>query len=457
MEVIDRSIKPEESGKISFALPKIEKFKLKNGLEVYFIRKNKLPIIQINLITNAGSVFDPASKKGTANLFSMVVDEGAGDYDALSLSDEFDRLGSHFSVYSTQDSVYFSLQSLTENFKRSLELFETVLTKPHFNNQDFEREQRKVLTRIIQLKDEPDEIADSVFESILFGKDSPYASRTIGYEEDIKNISVDDLKNFGSKYIHPNNAALVVVGDANLIELKEQLDNLLKDWKPSSAINQIPIKRKENSPKIFIVNKKDSVQTEIRTGHFSTKRNDGDYFAKTILNTILGGQFISRINLNLRENKGYTYGAHTQFNYYKNEAYFFATTSVGNENTGNALKEIFNELQKIKQGVLQSELDFAKSALIRKFPANFETYKQIATNLTGMILHSLSEKYFNTYIQNVEDITINDVNDAAAKYIVPENAVTVLVGEKDKIISQINELSLGEVVEVDEVGNLISE
>jgi zinc protease len=455
MEIIDRSIKPEESGKISFTLPKIEKFKLENGLEVYFIRKNKLPIIQLNLITNAGSVFDPVGKKGTANLFSMVVDEGAGDYDALSLSDEFDRLGSHFSVYSTQDSIYFSLQSLTENLERSLELFETVLTKPHFNMQDFEREQRKVLTRIIQLKDEPDEIADSVFENILLGKENPYGSRTIGYEEDIKNISVDDLKKFGSNYIHPNNAALVVVGDANLEELKQQLNIILKDWKPFAAVNQISIKRKENSPKIYIVNKKDSVQTEIRIGHFSSKRNEGNYFAKTILNTILGGQFTSRINLNLREKKGYTYGAHSQFNYYKNEAFFYVTTSVGNENTGNAVKEIFNELQKIKHGVLQSELDFAKSALIRKFPSNFETYKQIANNLTGMILHSLSEKYFNTYLQNVEDISINDVNNAAAKYILPEKAVTVLIGEKDKIISQINELNFGEAIEVDEVGNSI--
>ncbi len=455
MELIDRAIKPEETGKISFALPSIEKFRLENGLEVYFIRKNKLPIMQINLVTNAGSIFDPDGKKGTANLFSMVVDEGAGDYDALSLSDEFDSLGSNFSVYCTQDSIYFSLQSLTENFHRSLELFGTVLTKPHFNNQDFERERRKILTRILQLKDEPDEIADSVFENILFGNKSPYAFRTIGYEEDIKSISVDELKIFYSKYIHPNNAALVVVGDSTLDKLKDQLNTLLKDWKSTEAVNQISIQRNENTSEIYVVNKKDSVQTEIRIGHFSTKRNEGDYFAKSILNTILGGQFTSRINLNLREKKGYTYGAHSQFNYYKNEAYFYATTSVGNENTGNAVKEIFSELQKIKEGVLQSELEFAKSSLIRKFPSNFETYKQIATNLTGIILHSLPINYFNTYIENVNNISIKDVNEAAAKYISPGKTVTVLVGEKDKIISQIDELKLGEIIEVDEVGNLV--
>ncbi len=455
MELLDRTIKPEETGKISFALPGIEKFKLENGLEVYFIRKNKLPIIQINLVTNAGSVFDPAGKKGTANLFSMTVDEGAGDYDALSLSDEFDSLGSNFSVYCTQDSIYFSLQSLAENFERSLELFGTVLARPHFNNKDFERERRKVLTRILQLKDEPDEIADSVFEKILFGNNSPYAFRTLGYDEEIKNIPIDDLKNFYSKYITPNNASLVVVGDSNIDKLKGQLNILLKDWKPSTAVNQLLINRTENSHQIYVVNKKDSVQTEIRIGHFSNKRKDGDYFSKTILNTILGGQFTSRINLNLREKKGYTYGAHSQFNYYKNEAYFYVSTSVGNENTGNAVKEIYDELNKIKQGVLQSELEFAKSALIRKFPSNFETYKQIATNITGIILHSLPDDYFNTYIKSVNDITLEDVNNAAVKYISPEQVVTVLVGEKDKIINQLDELKLGKIIEVDESGHLI--
>lgn len=453
METMDRNIKPKESGQITFALPKIEKFKLENGLEVYFIQKNKLPLVQLNLIVNAGSTFDPDGKKGTSNLFAMAVDEGAGNYDALALSDEFDRLGSNFSVHSTQDSIYFSLQSLSENFERSLELFSTVLTKPHLSEQDFEREKRKVITRILQIKDEPDEIADSVFEKLLFGNKNPYASQTIGYDEDVKNISVEDLKNFYLKYIHPNNSALVVVGDTTLSQLQGQLNKYFKDWKSSPLPPQILYQRKDNLSKIYVVNKKDSVQTEIRMGHYSAKRNDGDYFSKSILNTILGGQFTSRINLNLREKKGYTYGAHSQFNYYKNEAYFYVSTSVASENTGNAVKEIFNELNNIKQGVLPSELEFAKSSIIRKFPANFETYKQVATNLAGIILHSLPDNYFNTYLQNVNSVSMENVNDAAVKHISPEQVVTVLVGEKDKIMNQINELKLGEVIEVDERGN----
>ena len=453
METMDRNIKPKESGQITFALPKIEKFKLENGLEVYFIQKNKLPLMQLNLIVNAGSTFDPDGKKGTSNL--MTVDEGAGDYDALALSDEFDRLGSNFTVHSTQDSIYFSLQSLSENFERSLELFSTVLTKPHLSEQDFEREKRKVITRILQLKDEPDEIADSVFEKLLFGNKNPYASQTIGYDEDVKNISVEDLNNFYSKYIHPNNSALVVVGDITLIKLQEQLNIYLKEWKSSPLPSPILYQRKDNLSKIYVVNKKDSVQTEIRMGHYSAKINYEEYHSKQILNTILGGQFSSRINLNLREKKGYTYGAHSQFNYYKNEAYFYVSTSVSSENTGNAVKEIFNELNNIKQGALPGELEFAKSSIIRKFPSNFETYKQVATNLAGLILHSLPDNYFNTYLQNVNSVSMDSVNDAAKKYISPEQVITVLVGEKDKIINQLDELKLGEVIEVDERGNLI--
>ena len=455
MITLDRSIKPEASDEISFTLPEIEKFKLENELEVYFIRKNKLPLLQFNLVVNVGSIYDPAGEKGLSNLFSMTVDEGAGDYDALTLSDEFDTLGSSFSVYCSQDNSYFILQTLKENFERSLELFGTVITKPHFNEKDFEREQRKMITRLLQLKDEPDEIADSVFERNLFGGLNPYAYQVSGYDNDVKNIQVEDVKNFFANYILPNNSVLIVVGDSNVEELKEKLNMYLKEWKPGSIPEINITERRTDSPKFFIFDKKDTVQTEIRIGHLSTKRNDGDYFSKTILNTILGGQFTSRINLNLRENKGYTYGALSRFNYYKYESYFGVSTSVGIENTGSAVNEIFNELKEIKNGVLTSELEFAKSSLIRKFPSSFETYKQIASNLTGMVIHSLPDNYFNTYIDNVKNVSLEDVNEAS-KYISPENSIVVLVGEKEKILSQLDSASTHEIVEVNIEGEPVN-
>ncbi len=452
--MIKRSIKPSPSNEINFSLPEIEKFKLDNELEVFFINKSKLPIIQMNLIINAGSVFDENEKKGLSNLFSMTVDEGAGKYNSLELSDEFETIGSHFNVSSSEDHVYFSLQTLTENFERSLELLSLVITSPHLDEKDFLREQRKIITRLLQQQDEPDEIADLVFEYCVFGKTNPYAFPITGYESSVQNISISDIRNFYSKYILPNNSSLIVVGNIGKEELQENLNKYFHKWKSKNISQELIFPLMPNKKNIFLVDKKNSVQSEIRVGHISTKRKDNDYFPKLILNTILGGQFTSRINLNLREKKGYTYGAHSRFNYLKECGNFYITTSVASENTANAVKEIFNELDGIRKGVTPEELEFAKLSLIRKFPSNFETYKQIASNLIGSVIHSLPEDYFNTYIKNIKEVTIEEVNSAAEKYILPDDSIIVIVGSKDILEKQLFEINGVKVTEVDFKGEI---
>ncbi|NNG27277.1 MAG: insulinase family protein, partial [Ignavibacteriaceae bacterium] len=196
------------------------------------------------------------------------------------------------------------------------------------------------------------------------------------------------------------------------------------------------------------VNKKDSVQTEIRCGHLTSKRNSKDYFNKLVFNLVLGGQFTSRINLNLREKHGFTYGAFSRFNYYKAAGFFNVSTSVGIENTANALFEIFSELNEIKHGVNEEELEFAKSSVIRKFPANFESYRQVASNFVGKIIYGLPDDYFATYIQNIKNVKLPEVNDTANKSIFPDSMITVLVGDYDKISEQLETDEYGEVVKL---------
>jgi len=456
MQSIDKSVKPVPSEEISFSLPEIEKFKLSNNLEVYFIQKTKLPILQFNLLINAGSYLDPAGKKGLSNLLSMAIDEGAGKFNSLELSDEFDLLGSNFSVSSSEDNIYISLQTLKDNLDKSLDLFSMVIKSPHLNESDFKREQRKIITHILQQQDEPDEIADLVFDHIIFGAANPYCSPVVGYDEDVKQISVDDVKTFYSGFILPNNSKLIVVGDISKEELIEKLELYFKDWASKEKTADISFPKTGSDKKIFLFDKKGSVQSEIRIGHSAPNRNEIDFFPKTILNNILGGQFTSRINLNLREKKGYTYGAHSRFNYLRESAYFLATTSVGAENTGNAVREIMNELEGIKAGIKNEELDFAKSSLIRKFPSNFETYKQIASNLISMVIHSLPGDYFNTYLDNIKSVSKEQVNNAAENYIKPDKAVTVIVGDKDKILDQLKDLNGAGIIEVDNKGNRIN-
>jgi len=443
---LDRSKIPEPLTEESFKMPSIERFLVNNLLKVFIIKKKELPIVRINLIIQAGSKFDPVNKKGISNLLTMCIDEGAGKYNSLELSEQFDMLGASFSLYSDSDNIHITLQTLKENFKPALELLSLIITKPHFNKKDFEREKRRILTKLKQLSDEPDYLAKTTFDSILFGKQNSYSYPSLGLEEDILNIRNEDLKSFYNKTILPENAFVVVTGDIEPDELSSEMNKQFADWQNNKVNLIFKNELKKDIKKVYIVNKKDSVQTEIKTGHHTTGRNSKDYFDKLILNTILGGQFTSRINHNLREKNGYTYGAGSAFNYYMNSAYFGVSTSVGIENTASALREIFYELSEVKNGITKEELSFAKASIIRKFPSNFETYRQVASNVIGQMIFNLPDEYFSNYIKNIKSVTVDAVNKSAVKYIHPELTTTVLVGDREKLQEQLSGNEFADVV-----------
>lgn len=449
---VKRNIKPVQSETLKFHLPETKFFKLDNGLAVYFIQKEILPFLYMNLVADAGSKFDPADKKGLAYLYAMMADEGAGEYDALELSDQFDIIGANFSISCNQDSLYFSLQVLKDEFERGLELFTKVITQPHLNDNDFAREKRKVKTRILQIQDDADEIANEVFEYKLLGLKNSYAFPTIGYEKNVDSISIDDLRKFYKNNLLPSHSFLVVVGDYETEKLKQLLNSNFLNWTASTKPGTRPSFKSSSSPGIFVVNKKDSVQSEIRTGLISFKRNEYDYYARSILNMILGGQFSSRINLNLRENKGYTYGAFSRFIYFKSAAYFYVSTSVGIENTSQALNEIVCEIEKMRKGITEEELKFAKSSLLRKFPSNFESYSQIAANIIGQVIHSLPDDYFETYLDEINKITGERVLKAAEDNLNPDKLTTVVVGDIEKLADKLKILYPGKLMELDTNG-----
>lgn len=448
----NRAHKPSTEKEISFSLPEIKKFNLSCGLKVILVEKNELPIVRFNLIVNAGSKTDPVNHKGLANLFSMTLDEGAGNYNSVELSDEFDLLGTVFNIKTSQDNFQLVMQTLKENFDRSLELFFTVINNPLFDKKDFEREQRKVLTRILQRKDHPDLIADNVFEYVLYGKENPYAFPVSGLKEDVEKLTIDQIKHYYKKYFTPNNSALIVVGNINEDELNKKLYLYTPEWKAADAVNYDIKNINQYNGRIFLIHRENAPQSEIRVGHLSSKMDYENYHRKNILNTILGGQFSSRINLNLREKRGYTYGAYSAFNYYTDAAFFYVSTSVNTENTINAVKEIMSELKNILNGVTKEELEFAKSSQIRKFPSGFETYGQIASNISRQVIYSLPEDYFEKYLDDVNSVSLDAVNDAAAANILPSNADIVIVGNKNILKDQLKELNMGEAIELDENG-----
>jgi len=452
--LFDRSKRPSESGEIKFIAPDIQKVVLNNGLEVLLCEKKELPMIRINFLVNSGSKLDPIESKGLCNLLSMCIDEGAGEFNALQLADKFEMLGAHFSAACNADFSVLSLQVLSENFIPALKLLTTVITQPHFEESDFKREKNKVLVRLNQSKTEPDYIADIAFEYFLFGKSSPYAYPVSGIEGTVQNIDADKIRNVYKNNFNPTSSTVVVVGNIDMDSSQKELMSGFEQWENKIIKNISFVNTSIGSQqKVFVINKANAVQTEIRMGHLTSKRNEIDYFQKQVVNLILGGQFSSRLNSNLREKNGYTYGVHSRFNYLKDAGFFAVSTSVDGANTVNALREIQKELNKIKDGITIEELVFAKSSLIKKFPSNFETYKQIAINISTKVIHNLTDNYFNTYVENLKTLDLVNVNKIASGSIYPDKLVTVLVGDSTKILSELNENEFGQisVLEIDDL------
>ncbi len=432
--MIDRTKIPVPTGNVSFEIPQIKHFISPKGDDVYFIGKNKLPIVNFSILFNCGSKFDSIENKGLALLTSFMIDEGAGKYDTFQISNEFEKLGTIFNINVNHDSFLFSILTLRENFERSLELLSMIINQPRFDEKDFHREKKKLIDKILQLKDEPGFIASVAFDKQIF-KDCYYAYPSIGYEHTVININIDDVKNYYHKYIKKSKRKFIVTGNTSEEEISKLIDKYFDVTEPSFE-NIIFELQQDTSTRYFIVHKENSAQGEIRIGHLSKKRNSPDYFAKKIMNSILGGEFFSRINLNLREHKGFTYGAHSAFYYHQNAGYFEVSTSVNINNVAEAVHEILIELEKIKTHISDEEIKLAKSFSIKHFPANFETYTQLAQSIILLLNHNLPLNYYNEYIKNIESVDKVDVINAAKENIHPEKLTILVVGDKNKILPQ---------------------
>ncbi|MCB0731255.1 MAG: insulinase family protein [Ignavibacteriae bacterium] len=425
--MVNRKIKPAPKGKIAFNLPQIQTFTLSNFSKVYFVKKETLPIVQINISIPAGSIFEASNKNGMATLTSMLVDEDAGKLNGFQISDKIEVLGSILNINSNKEFTTFSLLSLKENLEKSLDILSLIILLPNFKESDFEREINRLKTQIIQLNDDPSYIASMELQKIIYHS-TPYMFPTQGTKQSLDAILNDDIKNFYKKNYLPSDSFFSVVGNIESDEINSLLEKHFCKWKNN------PTKKKKfnntiSTGKQFVfLSKQDAAQSEIRIGHISKGRNSDDFFARSVLNSILGGQFSSRININLREDKGYTYGAHSSYNYNQLGSLFSVSTSVKTENTTDAITEILSELQKIKSTITIDEIDFAKSYLIRRYPSLFETYTQVATNLSFLPIYNLDNNYFSDYIKNLSKVTMEDITLAANSCIDLDNLVIVVVG-----------------------------
>jgi zinc protease len=453
----DRTKIPEAGPIAAFTLlneEKLSRVRLSNGINLLLYRYKKLPIVQLYLIIHSGAFTDPAEKAGMTNLFAEMIDEGTKSRTALRIADDFDFLGTNFYTWSSMDGCGVSLLTLREHVDASLDIFSDIIQNPEFPGTELERIRKNVLTGILQEEDQPNVLATNLFVRTIYGMAHPYGYPRLGTDKSVQSITGEELKQKYNTYCKPNNASLIVVGDIDMQELIGKLEGALSEWRqgtiPSVDLPEIPDRRQSE---IYVIDRPDAVQSQIRIGHRGLERTHEYFFPIRVMNQILGGQFTSRINLNLREDKGYTYGASSVWEMRKFGGHFMTTGGFQADFTDRSVDEIMKELYRIREeGVTETELTMAKEGLIRSLPRQFETPSQIATQLANVLLYGLPDDYFDTYIDNIYRVSTEDVKKVATECLHPSKVAVVVVGDFKKIKTPLENLGIGEVIEVDHKG-----
>ncbi|MSO30762.1 MAG: insulinase family protein [Acidobacteria bacterium] len=444
----DRTHPPQPGPPPALNLPVIQKRQLSNGLPVWIVELHEVPVAQVNLLVFTGTADDPAGKFGVASLTAAMLEEGAGSRSSLEIADAVDFLGAELSAASAFDFSAVRLHVPVTRLQDALPLMADVALRPTFPMGELDRLRRERLTNILQGRDDPPTINALAFSRALYGLEHRYGTAANGTAETLRSMTVADLRAFYTAAFQPRNAALLLVGDITADKAMPLLQASFGGWKTGPATPPratLPAIAQPATRQIYLVDKPGAAQSQIRIGWIGVPRSTPDYFPIFVMNTILGGSFSSRLNLNLREQHGYTYGASSAFDMRASAGPFLAAAGVQTDKTGEALKEFFNELNGILQPVPDDELSRSKSYVALRYPSGFEATRDISRRLEDALVYQLPDDFFSRYVQNIQAVTVADVQRVAKKYIQPGRLAIVITGDRTAIEPAIKALNLGEI------------
>lgn len=440
----DRAGPPELGAPPAVQVPPIQHLTLSNGLRVLLVEKHEVPLVQVNLRVMAGAVMDPTGKGGLASLTADMLDEGAGKRDALELADAIDFLGANLSTSAGMHTAVVNLNTPLNKLEQALPLMADIALRPTFPKTELNRLRNERLTTLIQWHDEARAIASVLFDRTLFGPDHPYGRPTLGNETSLKVMSTKDLKKFHRSYYRPNNAALIVVGDVTAESIQPLLEQAFGTWRQRKVSTPSwPETEQVSEGRIYLVDKPEAPQSEILIGRIGAPRKTEDYYPLVVMNTVLGGAFTSRLNQNLREEHGYTYGAGSGFGFRLLPGPFRAGSAVQTEVTDKAVDEFIKEFQGILEPIPEEELAKAKNYVALRFPQRFETVARTAGQLADLIIYDLPDDYFNSYTGDILGVTQEAAQRVAQKYIDPQGMAIIVVGDREKVEEGLKALDYG--------------
>jgi len=446
---VDRSALPPTGEAPPFHFPRLERRVLGNGLEVRALAHHAVPVVSLVLLLPGGSSADPADRPGLAALTADLVDEGSGGRDALEVADRLARLGADLDIDVTADATVLSMTTLARFVEPALAMLGEIVMAPTLADDDFTRVRGLRLDRLRQLRDHAPAVAERAFARLLY-RDHPYGHLGIGTEAALGAMTADDVRAFHRRAYIPQGTTLVMAGDASHADLLDAGARAFAAWPPGAlAIDRtaaLAVPALVPAERLAIVPRPGAAQSELRIGHLCASRDTPDYHALLLLNTILGGQFVSRVNLNLREDKGYTYGARTGIDLRRGLGPFVLQMSVQTEVTAAAITEALREIDLIRgaKPVTGHERELAVASLTLGYPRGFETAQQVARSVAQLALHGLPDSYFEAFVPAITQVGLDDLTRVAQHYLDPSRLVTLIVGDHESIAGSLRSLNLGE-------------
>jgi len=458
---VDRSSLPELGTPKRSKFPDIQREKLSNGLKIILTQREGVSTIVMNMMFNAGYKTDILSKAGTASLAMNLLDEGTKDMSSLEINEKLQLLGANLFTYSDQDMSNVKLITLKPSLDASLDIFGNVLLNPAFPDKEFERLRTEQINTIKNEKSRPFAMVLRSMNKYLYGSGHPYSNPFTGsgYEETVADISNDDIIKFYQTWIKPNNATLIVTGDIDINELKTKLEKTLGKWKkgdvPTINFNQGKSKSKNT---LYLIDRPESQQSVIVAGHLTEKYGDISEIALEQMVSILGGDFTSRINMNLREDKHWAYGAGGLVLNAQQDRPFLVYAPVQTDKTAESVTELRKEIAEFVTTRLatQEELDKVKTNQVLKLPGQWETNNAVNNSLYNLVKYNLPDDYYQKYDNNVRNISLADLRDVSSKVVIPEAVNWFMVGDKAKIATKLDALGFDNIIEIDADGNPIT-
>ena len=441
------AVRPRPAAPRVYRFPRFSEEVLASGLRLVVAPVEKLPIVTILAIIDAGSAIDPPGKEGLAALTADALLEGTAELEGAQLTERFEQLGTAVESGADWDSAFIKLTVLADRLEDAANLLGDAISRPVFPEREIERLKAERLAEILQLETEPRGLADEKFAEFLYAPESRYAKPDAGTAESVTGLSQADVAAFFRNQYSTGSTTVVIAGATTAAAARAFVSRAFGSW-PAGVGPSRPLVASARTTvrKVNIMNKPDAPQSELRVGHVGLPRKHPDFFPTLVMNAVLGGLFGSRINLNLREVHGYTYGASSYYDWRRGPGPFVVSTAVQSDVTAPALREIYSEIDRIRlERITEEELSLARDYLDGVFPIRYETTTAIASALANLVIYGLAADYYDTYRRRIREITVDDVLTAAKRHLHPDRLQILIVGDAAGIRDSVVQLKLGEL------------